>query len=112
MGGGKGYHFQRHHFGALKGVGDRLNGTLGCRDLFQSLTMKERSMVPTRKVTEKKVKFSGISEIYPRLHVFQISWEHPDKRESSKKGEKMVAKPIPGEVRERKSQRFSSLSTE
>lgn len=44
-------------------------------------------MGPTRKITEIKVKFSGISEIYPRLYVFQISWEHPDKRANSTKGE-------------------------
>lgn len=41
-----------------------------------------------RKITEIKVKFSGISEIYPRLYVFQISWEHPDKKASSTKGER------------------------
>lgn len=55
---------------------------------FNHLTMKERNMVPTRKITEVKVKFSGISEIYPRLYVFQISWEHPDKRASSMKEER------------------------
>lgn len=32
----KAFIFRDSHFGALKGVGGRLNGALGCRDLFQS----------------------------------------------------------------------------
>lgn len=41
-------------------------------------------MVPTRKMSELKVKLIDINEI-EEFMVFKISREHPDKRESSKK---------------------------
>lgn len=52
-------------------------------------------MVPTRKITEIKVKFSGISEIYPTLCVSNILGTSRQKGKFKERGERMVAKPIP-----------------